>query len=110
MACRHLRGVIAPLLLSVALPSIAAEHIDIDIRDYRFAPSTVRIRVGDTERWTNREVRTSHSIYFTGPDSFESERLFPGEQWSRRFDTPGRHPYRCGPHPEMEGSVDVLPD
>jgi len=80
---------------------------EVRIREYRFSPAEVRVRPGDTVRWTNDEKRTSHSILFTGAGGLESERLFPGESWERRFDTPGRHEYRCGPHPEMNGVVVV---
>jgi plastocyanin len=38
----------------------------------------------------------------------ESERMFPEDTWSRTFDTAGSYPYRCGPHPEMEGKIDVV--
>ena len=58
---------IAPLLLAAALPSIAAEHIDIDIRDYRFAPSTVRIRVGDTVRAGTELARVGATGRAAGP-------------------------------------------
>jgi plastocyanin len=88
----------------------AAETVEVQIRDYRFEPATVQVRPGDTVRWVNGEKRTSHSVLFEGPQGMESERLFPGESWSRRFDQPGRHPYRCGPHPEMEGVVEVRAD
>jgi plastocyanin len=92
-------------MLSVAFPSAAEEHV-VSISTYRFEPSKIRIRVGDTVRWLNMEKRTSHSVLFSAPD-MESERLFPGESWSRRFDSPGTIVYGCGPHPEMSGTIEV---
>jgi plastocyanin len=87
----------------------AAETVEVSIQDYKYAPAALTIKAGTTVRWTNAEKRTSHSILFTGPAGFESERLFPGESWQRRFDTPGSYPYSCGPHPEMKGQIDVTP-
>lgn len=34
-------------------------------------------------------------------------RFFPGETYQRAFDKPGTYPYRCGPHPEMLGVIEV---
>lgn len=97
----------AIVLATVSLRVLAAE-VEIGIVDYRFHPPAAKIAVGDTVRWINQEKRTSHSVFFTA-ESLESERMFPGESWSRRFDVPGIYPYRCGPHPEMHGEVTVLP-
>jgi plastocyanin len=78
---------------------------EVAIRDMQFQPADLAVRVGDTVRWVNHEKRTSHSVLFD--DVAESERLMPGDAWERRFDAPGRYPYRCGPHPEMTGLVRV---
>jgi plastocyanin len=93
-----------------AFAAVAAEPAAIvRIENYAFVPAELTIRVGSTVRWENLEKRASHSILFTGPGGAESERLFPGERHERRFDAPGRYPYTCGPHPEMQGVVVVLP-
>lgn len=93
-------------LLAVWAPLAGAATVEVTIREYRFEPATVTVRPGDTVRWVNGEKRVSHSIYFTNP-ALESDRLFPGESWSRTFTEAGRQPYHCGPHPEMEGVVVV---
>ncbi|MEJ6000329.1 plastocyanin/azurin family copper-binding protein [Paucibacter soli] len=84
-----------------------AAEVVVDIRDYRFMPAELSVPVGTLVVWTNSEKRTTHSILFA-EEGLESERLFPGERWQRRFERPGRYPYRCGPHPEMTGLVEVL--
>ena len=81
-----------------ACPPVAAQTVDVLIRDYKFGPATVEIRVGQTVKWTNGEKRTSHSIVFQSPSGFETERLFA---------QPGTYLYNCGPHPEMIGQVIV---
>jgi plastocyanin len=95
-------------VLALLFSSATAQTtVDVTIEGYRFEPAEVRIRVGDSVRWTNREKRTSHSVLFPADKGLESERLFPDESWTRRFDKAGRHDYHCGPHPEMKGSVVV---
>lgn len=84
-----------------------AQSFEIGIKDYHYHPHELRVKVGATVKWINQEKRTSHSILFLGPQGFESDRIFPGESWERKFDQPGRHEYSCGPHPEMKGVVEV---
>lgn len=84
-----------------------AQEAEVGIRDYKFEPAELKVKVGATVKWTNNEKRASHSVLFTGPEGLESERLFPGESWQRRFDRPGVYAYRCGPHPEMKGRIEV---
>lgn len=92
--------------LAAAAPAVAATH-EVTIRDYRFTPPELRIAAGDTVRWVNREKRASHSVFFEAERLPESERLFLDESWERQFPQAGRYPYRCGPHPEMQGVVIV---
>jgi plastocyanin len=96
----------APFLL-LAPWAMADEAVEVRIADYKYAPAELQVKPGTTVRWINAEKRTSHSILFTGPGGFESERIFPGESWQRTFDKTGRFPYSCGPHPEMQGVVEV---
>lgn len=85
----------------------AGKVVEVSIVDYKFDPPKLQIKVGETVKWTNREKRTTHSVLFTGPGGFESERFFPDEAWQRRFDKAGSFPYSCGPHPEMKGLIEV---
>ncbi len=87
--------------------AIAGEVAEVGIREYRYDPPTLTVKVGTSVRWTNNEKRVSHSILFLGPGGFESDRIFPGETFERTFDRPGKFPYTCGPHPEMRGLVEV---
>ncbi|MDP1532580.1 MAG: hypothetical protein Q8L92_03250, partial [Rubrivivax sp.] len=84
-------------LLASARSAFAADTAtniaQVSIRDYKFTPALLTVKVGTTVRWINHERRTTHSVLFTGPGGFESERFFPDESWQRRFDQPGRYPY-----------------
>lgn len=91
------------------LPSLRAQPAvaQVDIRDFKFIPEILTVKAGTTVRWTNSERRTTHSVLFLAPLSFEGERMFPGESWQYRFDQPGSFAYSCGPHPQMSGRVEV---
>lgn len=99
-----MRRALAGLAL-VSFSVLAADTVEVLIVDYRFTPPEIHIKAGDSVRWTNQEKRTSHSVLFPEEGGRESERLFPGESWARRFEQPGRYPYTCGPHPEMKGVI-----
>jgi len=113
MPLRHPRRCFTTLLLAAALawPVAAAssQTVEVRIENYKFNPPTLKVKVGTTVKWINDEKRTTHSVLFTGPGGFESERFFPGESWQRTFDKPGSYPYSRGPHPEMKGLVEVTP-
>jgi plastocyanin len=85
----------------------AGETVEVRIADYKFSPAELKVSRGTTVKWINDEKRTAHSVLFLGPEGLESDRLFPGESYSRTFDVPGSYPYRCGPHEEMKGRIDV---
>lgn len=95
----------ASALLALVCLSARADTVVVEIQNYAYAPREVKVRVGDTVRWVNREKRTSHSIVFPAEGGKESERIFPDEAWQRTFTRAGAYPYFCGPHPEMKGSV-----
>jgi plastocyanin len=98
----------AACLAAAALPADAQGVVEVRIDKYQFVPKELRVNPGTTVKWINDEKRTSHSVLFTGEGGFESERMFPGESWQRKFDKPGTYPYTCGPHPEMNGVVEVV--
>lgn len=86
-----------------------APVVEVQIRDNRYVPAHISIKAGTVVRWTNHEKRTPHTVKFGGPEGLESEYLFPGDSFERRFDRPGAYAYLCGPHPDMTGSIEVKP-
>ena len=79
------------------------------IRDFRFIPQHITIQRGQTLTWENREKRQYHSVWFEALGETEPEDyLFPEDRYQRQFPQTGSFPYRCGPHPEMTGSVTVV--
>lgn len=89
------RAACVALVASVGLvpASLAANGIaEVRIEHYRFEPSELKVKAGTTVKWVNNEKRASHSVIWLGPGGFESERMFPGESYQRRFDVPGAYP------------------
>lgn len=77
------------------------------IKDFKFIPQHISIKAGDSIRWENHEKRQYHSVWFEALGEPEPDYFFPEETYERRFTKAGDFPYRCGPHPEMTGSVKV---
>lgn len=96
-------GAVLSLLVVPAWGQDAAVRVVID--KFRFEPPVVTVAPGTVVEWVNAEKRTSHSVIVQGQP--ESDRLFPGEVHRFRFDAPGRYSIRCGPHPDMVGTVEV---
>ena len=100
-------------LLCGMLPALATgvhaggEPVEVTIRDFAFQPAAITVPAGTTVRWVNREKRQYHSVWFEALGEPEPDYFFPEESFERTFDTPGEFPYRCGPHPEMRGTVTV---
>ena len=101
------------ILLSALISTVAfgasEDEALVIIQDYKFIPQDVTVKRGQTLRWENREKRQYHSVWFEALGEEEPEDyLFPEDIYERSFDKPGVYPYRCGPHPEMLGTVTVV--
>ncbi len=101
------------LLMAVVGGEIRAETVEVEISKYKYHPAGVELKVGDTVRWVNRERRQYHSVKIHREGStdplIDSGYLFPEDRWEYTFADPGSYSYLCGPHPEMQGSIRVLP-
>jgi plastocyanin len=80
---------------------------EVEILKFKFIPQEITIKAGTTIRWTNKEKRQYHSVWFEQAGDPEPPYFFPDETFERSFDKPGVYPYRCGPHPKMTGTVIV---
>lgn len=96
------------VLIFISLTSNAnAETVEVSIKKMLFVPETITVNVGDVVRWVNNERRQYHSVWFEALGEPEADYFFPGEFFERQFLQAGSYPYRCGPHPEMIGTVIV---
>ena len=84
----------------------AAASTTVTISDFKFAPKSITVNVGDTVTWTNEGPR-AHTATATDR-SFDTRLLQRGETGSATFDKAGTYPYICTPHPTMKGTVKVV--
>jgi plastocyanin len=78
------------------------------IRDFAFAPDTVRIAPGTAVTWVSCEPagREAHTV--TAQDgSWTSPLVAAGDRFTRSFAAAGTFAYTCGPHPHMRAVVIV---
>ncbi len=86
----------------------ASDDPRVMVQDYKFIPQHIEVRIGETVVWENVEKRQYHSVWFESLDAEEPDYIFPEETYEKTFDQAGTFEYRCGPHPEMTGSVTVV--
>ena len=99
------------LLFFVLLPAFncfADNAIIVEIKKFNFIPQQLTIKPGTTVRWINKEKRQYHSVWFESSGEPEPDYFFPGESFEKTFTKTGIYPYRCGPHPEMTGTINVV--
>ena len=105
-----LKAAIVSLILCLTTQVVLAGGDDplVIIKDFKFIPAEITVKKGQTLTWENREKRQYHSVWFQALGEPEPEDyLFPEDTYEREFTETGSFPYRCGPHPEMRGTVHV---
>ena len=96
--------------LLLAVPA-SAEDASISVPDFKFAPKSATIDVGDTVTW-NFQGPTDHTATSDRGQAvkFDSGLLNAGKSFSFTFTKPGKFTFHCRPHPFMKGSVTVGKD
>lgn len=100
-----------PLSGMSAGPEPAEGEVVIEIKDFKFIPDEMTVKVGTTVRWVNMERRQFHNIYFESLEDESMDYFFPDEFRERTFDKPGTFPYICEPHDDshqMRGVIHVV--
>ena len=103
--------IIAMLLLSVGSPSVTANdqlsgaNVEVKIDNFSFAPDTIKVSVGTTVTWTNRDD-IPHTVVSTD-GVFKSKVQDTDGTFSYTFTKAGTYPYYCSVHPKMTGKIVV---
>jgi plastocyanin len=103
-----LLGIVATGLLAGAQqessnPPQAMAEVKID--NFSFGPNELKIVVGTTVTWTNRDD-IPHTVV-SNDGVFKSKVLDTDEKFSFTFSKAGTFPYFCSIHPKMVGKVVV---
>ena len=105
-------GLLGLSMMTLTTPEVEAAEgraaLSVNIQNFAFSPSTLTIDVGDSVTWTNNDG-ASHTVTSTsGPASFDSGTLSPGDSFSFTFTTAGTYDYRCNIHSSMTGMITVV--
>ncbi|MER6533194.1 cupredoxin family copper-binding protein [Streptomyces sp900105755] len=77
------------------------------IKNFAFAPATLKVPVGTTVTWTNEDSE-AHTVTSTGPGGpLHSAALGTHAAFSHTFTKPGTYAYLCTIHPFMTATVEV---
>jgi plastocyanin len=77
----------------------------VDIKNFAFAPSALKVAVGTTVKWTNSDT-AAHTVTADG-GSFDSKNIASGATFSQPFATAGTFTYKCTIHTTMTGAITV---
>ncbi len=83
----------------------------ITIQNMGFSPPELKIKVGDSVTWTNKD-EIAHNVHFRqgpakGHPKAQGKMLSQGDSHTVKFNTAGEYSYVCTPHPPMKGKVIV---
>jgi plastocyanin len=78
------------------------------IAGFAFHPASITIRTGQSVTWTDGSDPAQHTVT-SDTGAFGSAALSTGQTFTVTFRTAGTFAYHCSIHPNMTGSVTVLP-
>lgn len=111
VAAARLRNIVVPVLVMLAFPlhptSLRAEEVEVRIANFAFEPATLTVKAGTKVTWENYDD-SPHSIV-SPRAGFRSRALDTEDTAAFTFATPGTFDYICGLHPQMKGTISVLP-
>jgi len=84
-------------------PPVAAGELE--LRDFAFVPSTIRVTPGTTVTWVNTGA-APHTVTDRA-GSFDSGTIARGTRWARTFPAAGTFRLICAIHPEMTATLTV---
>jgi len=97
--------VIAACLGIAAAAQSKPAPVEITIDNFSFSPAELKVPVGTTVTWTNRDD-IPHTVVNTDK-AFKSKVLDTEEKYSFTFSAAGTYPYFCSIHPKMTGKIIV---
>ena len=81
--------------------------VEVKIDNFSFGPAELKVPVGTTVTWINRDD-IPHTVVSTDDSkTFKSKVLDTDEQFSFTFSKAGTYPYFCSVHPKMTAKVIV---
>ncbi len=102
-----------PLLLTclvlavtpIASTAHAADANTVVMKNFNFAPMTLKVSAGATVTWKNEDEEPHTVTSVTG--LFRSGALDTNDSFKFKFDRPGTYKYTCSIHPRMVAEIVV---
>ena len=91
--------------LAVAVPFAEGANKRVVVDNFRFSPSTVSVKRGDTVTWSFRRDAAPHNV--KGSGGIKSRSRITTGTYRKRFTRKGTFRYICTLHPNMKGTVRV---
>ncbi|MDX6697802.1 MAG: hypothetical protein QOE65_1199 [Solirubrobacteraceae bacterium] len=95
-----------PVASSTAAKPPAANVVQVDMKNIKFVPADVVVKVGQTVRWTNSDP-VAHTVTATKGSDIDSGTVDPNQTYETKFTKPGKVEYVCSIHPNQTGTVTV---
>jgi plastocyanin len=78
----------------------------VEIKGMKFDPKDVKVKIGETVVWTNKDDR-DHTVVADDGKAFKSGNIKRGATFEQKFTKAGTYKYSCSYHPRMTGTVVV---
>jgi plastocyanin len=85
----------------------AVRSAEVEIEDFAYDPDPVTIEEGGKVIWKNRDAAPHTATAEDG--SFDTGTIEEDKLKSESFKEPGTYAYICSIHPQMHGTVEVIP-
>ncbi|TSE02092.1 copper-binding protein [Skermania sp. ID1734] len=93
-----------------ATSQAAAAAATVEVKDMKFSPATVTIKVGQTVTWKFDDNGIPHTVSGLRDVGMGIDSPIQRDgTYSHTFDTAGTFDYICSLHPQMKGTVVVKP-
>ncbi len=97
-----------PAATPTSTPAPAAGVVKVAMRNIKFVPPRVTVRVGQTVRWTNDDT-VAHTVA-SAKLELASEAIAHGQTYEYKATKPGTFPYYCTIHANQNGVLVVTPN
>ena len=83
-----------------------SDTVEIDMKNFQFAPKSTTVKVGQTVKWVNQDS-APHDATDEKTGQFKSDQFGKGDSYEFTPKKAGKIAYTCTLHPGMDGTLTV---